>query len=237
VVHGLGPTAFADEVVRRLISALVPARDPDRAVEMRRYMRDQFPFLGVHAPERRRLVRAAMAGVARPDREAALSAAGRLWEQPQREYQYAAVDLLTRWVGALDPSVLPALAGLITAKAWWDTVDPLASRVVGGVVRAHPEAAAVMDGWAGDDDLWLARAAILHQLRFGVATDADRLFAMCASRAGDADLFMRKAIGWALRQYARTDPDAVRAFVAAHAVELSPLSTREALKHLGPLDG
>jgi 3-methyladenine DNA glycosylase AlkD len=236
VGHDLDASAFADEVVARLTAALVPAGDPDQAAEMRRYMRDQFPFLGVKAPERRRLVRAATVGMARPHGDAALATAGRLWEQPEREYQYAAVDLLGRWVRALDPSALPAVAELITTKAWWDTVDALASHVVGGVVRAHPDAATVMDRWAADDDLWLARAAILHQLRFGAATDAERLFAMCASRAGDTDFFMRKAIGWALRQYARTDPDSVRAFVAAHADELSPLSIREALKHLGPLD-
>ncbi len=227
---GSAPTA--DELVERLAATLGPAGDGRRAADMRRYLRDQFPFLGVPSPERRRLVRAVVADVPRPDQATALAVADRLWGLPEREYQYAGVDLLTRWVGALDASALPALGRLVTTKAWWDTVDALASAVVGGIVAVEPDAGPVMDEWADSGDLWLVRTAILHQLRYGERTDADRLFRMCAARADETDFFLRKAIGWALRQYARTDPDAVRRFVADHADELSPLSTREALKHL-----
>ncbi|MCB1188785.1 DNA alkylation repair protein, partial [bacterium] len=112
------------------------------------------------------------------------------------------------------------------------TVDTLAALVVGPMVTRHPQLTAVMDEWIADENLWVARTAILHQLKYGKATDTDRLFAYCAAQAGHPDFFIRKAIGWALRQYARTDPGAVRRFVANHRDELSPLSIREATKHL-----
>jgi 3-methyladenine DNA glycosylase AlkD len=121
---------------------------------------------------------------------------------------------------------------LISTKSWWDTVDALAAGVVGSLVRRHPELRSTMDEWLAGDDLWLTRTAILHQLNHREATDAAWLFAACAARADHRDFFIRKAIGWALRQYARTDPDAVRAFVAAHRDRLSGLSVREALRHL-----
>ena len=97
-------------------------------------------------------------------------------------------------------------------------------------MRADRTLATATDRWIGGDDIWLARSAILHQLRWGADTDADRLFEYSLRRAGDTEFFIRKAIGWALRQYARTDPDAVRAFVERH--EFSGLTRREALKHL-----
>ena len=89
-----------------------------------------------------------------------------------------------------------------------------------------------MDAWSADDNMWLVRTAILHQLHYGAATDAERLFGYCTRQAGHPDFFVRKAIGWALRHYARTDAEAVRGFLAAHRHELSPLSVREAAKHL-----
>ena len=104
--------------------------------------------------------------------------------------------------------------------------------MVGPIVRRDRSLDAVMDAWIDDDDLWLARAAILHQNRWRDATDPERLFRSCERRAGDTDFFIRKAIGWALREYTRVDPDAVRAFLAAHDSELSGLSKREALKWL-----
>ena len=119
---------------------------------------------------------------------------------------------------------------MITTKSWWDTVDELADHVVGAIVHAHPSQRAVMDRWLVDDDFWLARTAILHQLDWKDDTDADWLFAACVRRAGDKEFFIRKAIGWALRSYSYVDPVAVERFVTDHAGELSGLSRREGLK-------
>jgi 3-methyladenine DNA glycosylase AlkD len=132
---------------------------------------------------------------------------------------------------ACSPGFLDTARILISTRSWWDTVDALAAHVVGGIVARDRESVATMDGWL-HESLWLARTAILHQVRFRERTDADRLFRYCLTMAGHRDFFIRKAIGWALREYAKSDPDGVRTFVRAHERTLSPLSVREALKNL-----
>jgi 3-methyladenine DNA glycosylase AlkD len=226
-------TAYAEGVLARLRAVYARHADPERAVAMRAYMRDQFPFVGLAAPERRRLDREVLAGTGRPTEADLVEVARRCWGLPEREYQYFAVDLLRRWVKVCGPGFLDTTAFLIATKPWWDTVDELAAHVVGPLVTRFPELVATMDAWVDDRDMWLARTAILHQNGFKTATDARRLFAYCARRADHRDFFIRKAIGWALREYAYTDPDAVRAFVEEHRDTLSGLSIRQALKHAG----
>lgn len=206
--------------------------DPAKGVEMRRYMRDRFPFLGVSSPERRRAQRDWIARLRTAPIDDVLAAAEACWREPEREFQYAAADLLRRHAKRVEPRHLPAVRGLIERGAWWDVVDSLAPHVVGSLVGRHPELVAEMDRWVLDDDMWVVRSAILHQLTYGDGTDADRLFRYCEQQAGHPDFFVRKAIGWALRQYARVAPDAVRDWVADHEPELSELSVREATKHL-----
>jgi 3-methyladenine DNA glycosylase AlkD len=221
-----------DELLSRLTRTFEAARDPDRAVAMRAYMRDQFPFLGIPGPRQKKLSRAVLADLPRPTEPDLRAIVASCWTLPEREYQYFACDLLRRHAGLLSPGFLGVARTLVSTKSWWDTVDALAAHVVGGLVASHPALAADMDEWVRDEDMWIARTAILHQLRFGPATDADRLFGYCLTRADHKDFFIRKAIGWALREYGKTAPDAVRAFVASHRSELSPLSVREALKNL-----
>lgn len=202
------------------------------AAPMARYMRDRHPFLGVKTPARRAATRPMIrASTAWPVDEVLAVATG-LRSEAERELHYVAGDLLARNASRLRPIDLATLRTFVVEDAWWDTVDALASPTIGRMVLAHPSVAVAMDEWIDDDDLWLRRVALIHQLRFGTDTDADRLFRYCARRSGDPEFFVRKAIGWALRQFARTDPDAVRAFVAAHRDDLSPLSVREATKHL-----
>lgn len=222
---------LAETVSQRLIPAFSEAADPMSAVGMTAYMRGHFPFHGIQTKPRRALGRQALAGLPPPTERDLREVALTCWALPEREYQYFAVDWLGHHAGLATPAFLDTARELITTKSWWDTVDTLAAHVVGGIVAAYPDAALVMDEWARDEDLWLSRAAVLHQLRRKATTDVDRLFGYCEALAGHPDFFMRKAIGWALRTYGWTDPDAVRAFVAAHS-GLSPLSAREALKHL-----
>jgi 3-methyladenine DNA glycosylase AlkD len=199
------------------------------AAAMERYMRGQFPFLGISSPSRRQLQREALEGLPQPDEAELREIAVRLWALSEREFQYAAIDLLARAAKRLTPASLDLCETLITTKSWWDTVDALAGGVAGIIVLHHPEVVARMDVWIEDDNLWLRRSAILHQLKWKDRTDTGRLFGYCLSQAGEKDFFIRKAIGWALRQYSWTDADAVRAFVAEHDGELSGLSKREAL--------
>jgi 3-methyladenine DNA glycosylase AlkD len=216
----------------RVVAAFEPARDPVAAEPMAHYMRDQFPFLGIPSSDRRARQRRALSGW-RAERTSLLSGARALWRRPEREYQYAACDALIRGARLLSSHDLAIVAGLITTKSWWDTVDALAIGVVGPVVLADRAAGdPVIDEWIASDDRWLARSAILHQNKWKAATDERRLFRLCLARAADTDFFVRKAIGWALREYSKTAPDAVRGFVAAHDDELSGLSKREGLKRL-----
>jgi 3-methyladenine DNA glycosylase AlkD len=227
-------TPLARTVLDRLTAAYRAAADPVQAAPMRAYMRDAFPFLGMKTPHRRTISREVVTGLPRPAEEDLRAVALACWELPEREYQYFAVDWLARHARTLSPAFLATAETLITTKSWWDTVDALAGHVVGTIVARHPKCVSTMDQWAGDDNLWLVRTAILHQLRFKEETDTGRLFGYCAAQAGHRDFFVRKAIGWALREYAYTDPDAVRQFVRTHPA-LSGLSVREALKNVGPL--
>jgi 3-methyladenine DNA glycosylase AlkD len=228
----MDPTPLTRTVLDRLVAVYGAARDEAKAAPMRAYMRDQFPYLGIVTPQRRALSRQVLAGLPRPGEEDLRTGALACWALAEREYQYFACDWLAGNAAACSAGFLTTTRTLVATKSWWDTVDVLASRVVGPIVAGHPEAAATMDEWLRDEDMWLARTAILHQLTYAGRTDADRLFRYCLARAGHRDFFVRKAIGWSLRQYAKTDPDAVRAFVRAHEDTLSPLSVREALKNI-----
>ena len=145
--------------------------------------------------------------------------ARRAWKLDEREYQYAACDVIAAYVGLCSERLLADLRFLVTHKSWWDTVDALAPSV-GALVLAHPQLRTELDSWIGDDNIWLARVALLHQLRFKTHTDSGRLFRYCRQRATDDEFFLRKAIGWAFREYSKTDAAAVRRFVAANADRL-----------------
>jgi 3-methyladenine DNA glycosylase AlkD len=219
----------AEELVVRLRAAFEPAADAERAVGAAAYMRNQFRFLGLRAPERRRLAKQALADLPRPT-EAQLAATARLlWQQPEREFQYVGCDLLAEHVEVAGPGFIDVAHELVVLKSWWDTVDGIAAHTVGPLVRRHGELTSVMDDWVRADDLWVARAAILHQLTYGAGTDGDRLFAYCRLRATDSEFFIRKAIGWALRAYASHEPERVASFLL-DTPSLSPLSVREATK-------
>jgi 3-methyladenine DNA glycosylase AlkD len=218
--------------MRRVRTAYRRHRDPARAQGMKAYMRDQFAFLGIPTPERRALDRTILDSLPPPSQRELQAIARGCWELPEREFQYFATDHLQRHVRRCRSSLLPSVRRLIVTKSWWDTVDALAARVVGPLVAADAQLGAEMDAWLESPNLWLARSAILHQLTFKDATDAERLFDYCLARAADTDFFLRKAIGWALREYSKTDASAVRRFVRSHERELSPLSQREALKRL-----
>jgi 3-methyladenine DNA glycosylase AlkD len=224
-------TDLAGTLTSRLEASFTAQRDSLRAEAMSAYMRDQFQFFGLPAPAVRAIERAAFAGLPRPTPDDLRAVALACWERPEREFQYAACDYLRKFTTVADTEFIPTLRTLLTTKSWWDTVDPLATRVTGDLVRAHPGLLATMDAWSADENRWLIRTALLFQLHYGPSTDTERLFDYCTRQATHPDFFVRKAIGWALRHYARTDPSEVRAFVA-ETPTLSPLSRKEAMKHL-----
>ena len=204
-----------------------------RAASMTAYMRGQFAFVGIGSPERDALMRAAEAGLGEPSERDLTDLASACWKREDRDYQHVACKILRRHVRVLTPPFVPTAERLITTKSWWDTVDELATHVVGTLVKRNPELGRTMDSWIASENIWLARTAILHQTRYKGDTDAARLFAYCLRRAPDTEFFIRNAIGWALREYAKTNPAAVKRFVVQNEAALSGLSKREALKHVG----
>jgi 3-methyladenine DNA glycosylase AlkD len=208
--------------------------DATRAPAMTAYMKGQFEYFGIGTPQRRALTREWLADFGRrPESALLLEVSEALWRFPERECQYAACDLLAHHAVTLEPEFLERLARLADTKPWWDTIDTLAAKVFGTLARTHPELVETIAGWESADSLWRRRVAILYQLGYGSATDTQRMARILDANLDDRDFFIRKAIGWALRQYARTDPAWVRAYLASRSSRLSPLSHREAAKHLG----
>jgi 3-methyladenine DNA glycosylase AlkD len=228
------------ELVRLVRSRIADAADPDRAPQMQAYMKSAMPYRGVTSVLLRAVCTATYDELPLVDRTEWEAGVRALWDDAtHREERYAAVALTAhrRYRDYQDPTALDLYRHLIVSGAWWDFVDTLASHNVGGILGEYPsEVTPVMRAWAVEESLWLRRTAIICQLRRRQSTDVDLLrHTIEANLEGSEhgrEFFVRKAIGWALRQHARVDPDWVRAFVAEHEDRLSGLSRREALKHL-----
>ena len=233
-------SAWAAAAAAAVRPALLAGRCEANAEAMARYMRDQFPFLGLRMAAVTNawahVRRAVTAELGTPTGDDLVTFAEDMWLLPEREYQYVGAKALAlasrrRDRGGLGPEHLDRVGDLITTKSWWDTVDILAPNVVGALARASPrDVVPVLDRWIADEDVWLVRTALLHQLRWKEATDRERLGRHCLTAAPRTEFFVRKAIGWALRSYSYVAPGWVEAFVARHADDLGGLSRREALK-------
>lgn len=221
------------EVLDAIRARLREMADPVRAAGARSYMKSDMPFLGVRVPEVRRLTTAAVArypfGSAGEQRATVLE----LWRNAEfREERYAAIDLTLGKLVAADLQMLPVYEEIIRQGAWWDFADGVAGRIC-ALLQAHPaEMSEVILDWSTDPDFWIRRASITAQLKAKDGTDPELLCLVVEANLADPEFFIRKAIGWALREYAKTAPGWVSDFVAAHQDRMSPLSRREAVKHL-----
>ena len=220
------------ELFLRLEAGFDAHRDDERAAGAAAYMRNQFAFYGIPSATQSLIAREALTGLPAPSERDLTTVARRAWKKSEREWQYFACGYLRRNIKIASADFIDVARDLITTKSWWDTIDSLAGHTVGPLVTAHPELVATMDGWIADENFWLARTAILHQLAYRQRTDPDRLFRYCLLRAGEKEFFIRKAIGWALREYTKTDAPAVKRFLRTHGDALSGLSRTEAIKWL-----
>ena len=203
------------------------------AAPMKKYMRDQFEYLGIKSPEFKALMKEHVAIHGLPPIKDLDAILRDLWSLPQREFQYAANNLLGRLEKELPARSIRTIEYMIVTKSWWDTVDTISGGALGVHFRRFPEIRdRYLARWRASENFWLRRAALLFQLNYKKETDFDLLTEMIRENLGSKEFFINKAIGWSLRQYARVDPQAVRKFVNSTA--LHPLSRREAMKHLEP---
>jgi 3-methyladenine DNA glycosylase AlkD len=200
-----------------------------QAEPMKAYMKHHFAFLGIPKPQAKQLQRIFFQQYGLLPLEQLEPAVGELWRQPEREYQYLALTLIDKSLKRLGPEAIDWLEELVVTKSWWDTVDYLAAHPIGFLLRRHRDLCKERTAaWLRSDNMWLSRTAILFQLYYKTDTDVPQLFDAIHACADSREFFLRKAIGWALREYSKTDPQTVMEFV--ESVKLSPLSVREALK-------
>jgi 3-methyladenine DNA glycosylase AlkD len=225
--------AAATEFVAASLSATA---NPEKAVGMQAYMKTDMPFYGVQKPARVKILGELAARFPPSDRDDYESLILALWALPHREEKYLAQGVATHFGEFVVPGSMPIYKRFITEGQWWDFVDEASTHMVRRLIRDHPGPTWVeVDRWIDDSDMWLRRAAIICQIGLKERTDRERLFRFCEQRMDEKEFFVRKAIGWALREYAKTDPHAVAGFVSAHRDQLSGLSYREATKHIGDL--
>jgi 3-methyladenine DNA glycosylase AlkD len=225
-----------EPIVTAVRDALASGGDPEKAAQQQRYMKSTLPYRGYTAPELKALLRPLLAPYEPTDRATWEATVRELWDDAtHREERYAAIAV-ARHRGArewLAPESVPLLRHLVVTGAWWDVVDETAQHLVRPALEAHrEELTEVLRAWATDDDLWVRRTAVICQVGRRAETDTDLLRHAVDANVEDPTFWLRKGIGWALRDYARTDPDWVRAEVLRHGARLSGLSRREALKHL-----
>jgi len=208
--------------------ALTPLADPAAAIGMKQYMKDVAPYLGIPTPARRTALRSAWKPLPALDQRNLGRFAKAMWQLPEREYQYAAIDAIDRYRGELSPAFLiNPVKTLVTTKPWWDTVDSLGSAAITPLVINHPELTATMWEWLRSGNVWLARAAIQHQRGKKDETDLQLLFDMCEVHITDREFWIAKAIGWALRDASAIWPQDVQAFIDRHP-DIAPVARREA---------
>jgi len=223
------------EFHRAVRAALAPLADVRLAAGMRAYMRGRFEYLGIQTPVRRAAITPLIKAFKPADAAELRKAADGLWKMREREYQYVAVDLLARYHAVLSLDDLPWLLGLVQSKSWWDSVDALLKAVGPVVRRAGIKGKRAMDAAVKHDNFWVRRIAMLHQLGLRDEVDTARLFRYAELLAAEKEFFIRKAIGWALRDYAWHDWRAVDRFLKTTQIELSGLTVREARKNLAAL--
>lgn len=206
-------------------------KNEEQANAMARYMKDQFPFYGIKTPERRKCMSVFFRETGILKLPLSHDFCLQLWELPEREFQNAALDYLAHYAKKLEMDDLSLLKTLITTKSWWDTVDMIATKLVGNLVSKHPDLIdKTMNDWVIDQNIWLRRTAILFQLSYKDQTNEKILYEYIIKNADQKEFFIQKAIGWALREYSKTNPESVALFI--NKTELAPLSKREGSKYL-----
>ena len=228
----------SNELARHVTAQLKRLADPAKAVAMAAYMKTAQPFFGVSTPMRIAMLKTMGDRFAPPDQKSYARSVMALWKLPHREQRYCAITFARRYEQFITPASMPLYERMVREGAWWDFVDEIAVNLVGRVyANFRTQTRPTIERWIDDDDMWIRRTALLSHLKHKQQTDAAQLFAHCLRRAHESEFFIRKAIGWILREYSKTDPRAVRAFLRKNRGRLSNLSYAEGSKHLARASG
>ncbi|MEA1897536.1 MAG: DNA alkylation repair protein [Bacteroidota bacterium] len=205
--------------------------DPERAFQMKKYMKDRYPFFGIQANPRRAICSQFLKDYGFPDKKVLFEMVKLLWEKDEREFQYFGAELANKFKNNIEENDLEIFQWMIVNKSWWDTVDFIAANLVGSYFKLYDQhIGQIMKEWLDSGNIWLQRTTLIFQLKYREKTDVELLTRQILALKDSKEFFIRKAIGWALREYSKTNPDWVREFVGKTA--MSGLSTREALKRI-----
>jgi 3-methyladenine DNA glycosylase AlkD len=205
--------------------------DAGIAVPMKKYMKDRYDYFGIKSPLRKEIYREHKLKYGLIPQQDTEEIIKWCWQQPQREYQYFAMEFLGRASKKVDQDIINLYVHIITNKSWWDTVDYIAANLVGNYLKQFPQRTEELTSqWMSSNDMWLQRTCLLFQLKYKSAMDTELLHSFISRLAGSKEFFIRKAIGWVLREYSKTDAEFVVDYV--NKFQMSGLSQREALKWL-----
>lgn len=215
--------------IKKLRQAFQEQANTEIATQQKAYMRNQFEYFGLKSPEQVAVRREFIKQNGLPEIGDLDGLIHVMWLQPEREFQYFAMMLAEKFIKKTEADFIGVLEFMITTKSWWDTIDYIAANLVGTHFKRFPEQIPVYtENWMASGNFWLQRTALLFQLKYKKDTDLKLMFNLIKRLSHDNEFFIRKAIGWVLREYSKTDPEAVIKFVNSH--ELKPLSRKEAMK-------
>ena len=221
------------EILAHASGLLRTASDPETATAMAAYMKSSMPFYGVTSPERRKIMKELVVAHPVETNDDYRSDVASLWSGSHREEKYLAIRWARRHRQFIAVENIDLYQRMIIEGAWWDFVDEIAANLVGELVRTEPVAMqSMLEVWLDGADVWLRRSVIISQLKSKDVTNTDLLFEACRRNLADPEFFIRKAIGWALREHSKTDKHSVLEFVEKHRDSMSGLSLREASKYL-----
>jgi len=221
-----------DQFVKAWVVLLETHKNATNAAAMEAYLKNKFILYGIRSPELRQLSRTFLSSQAKPSYREAIDITEKLWKLPQREHHHFAMKFLERYKKEWDIEFIEIVERLVINQSWWDTVDWIASHLAGGYFQKYPEEIhPICDRWNVSGNMWLIRTTILYQLGYREKVDESNLYKYILPHLDSDEFFIQKAIGWALRNYAKHEPESVLKFVNSN--KLKPLSRREALKHIG----
>jgi 3-methyladenine DNA glycosylase AlkD len=224
-------TKYNSEYIEKIAAKFGENANPENARPMKKYMKGQFEYFGIKSPERKLILKKFFAKNDLPEFADLESIVTRLFQMPEREFQYFAIELCGKYKKLWIPKTLSIFEKMAVTKSWWDSVDYIKSVCFKPYFLMFPEDRyAITQRWIDSGNIWLQRLSIIYQLGYKEKTDLKLLQRNILRLNQSKEFFVQKAIGWSLRDYARTDADFVKKFVAEN--ELKPLSKREALKNL-----